>query len=60
MEEQSIIQNRERAKVLHGLSMREVAERREAGEGESGQQQITKSRGNLPGWRGKREEAGLK
>lgn len=47
MEEQSIIQNRERAKVLHGLSMREVAERREAGEGESGQQQITKSRGKI-------------
>lgn len=44
MEEQSTIQN---TKVLQGLSLREVAERRESGEGETRQQQITKSTGKI-------------
>lgn len=47
MEEQSTIQKREKTKVLQGLSMREVTERRESGEGETRQQQITKSKGKI-------------
>lgn len=47
MEEQSTKQNREGSNVLQGLSLSEVAERRESGEGEAGQKQITKSRGQI-------------
>lgn len=47
MEEKSTIQNRKKSEVLQGLSMREVTERRESGEGETRQQQITKSKGKI-------------
>lgn len=47
MEEKSTIQNTKKSKVLQGLSMREVTERRASGEGEKRQQQITKSKGKI-------------